>query len=149
MTAARVTGPIGHRSASRAKAAATGPLVAAALSIAALSIAAPAHAADADHGAALFGQCIACHGERGAGTDRGPSLIGVIGRPAGRVPGFPYSRAMQQSPIVWNDDKLSDYLVDPQQVVPGNRMPFAGFETKDDGLDVVAYIKRLETKVSQ
>lgn len=139
---ARVTGQIGHRLANRAMGASAVLLTAAAL-------ASPVDAADADRGAALFGQCVACHGERGAGTDRGPSLIGVVGRPAGRQPGFSYSRAMQQSALVWNDDKLSDYLVDPQQVVPGNRMPFAGFETKDDGLDVVAYIKKIETKVNQ
>jgi len=104
---------------------------------------APAVAADPSHGKALFAQCAACHGETGAGTNLGPSLIGVLGRPAGQLRDFHYSRAMQQSGIVWSEGILIKYLVDPQSVVPGNRMPFAGLDTPEDGEDVASYIENM------
>ena len=61
---------------------------------------APIATADIVAGKALFEQCAACHGASGDGTEQGPSLHGVVGRKAGQMQNFRYSRAMQRSGIV-------------------------------------------------
>ncbi|WP_315836856.1 c-type cytochrome [Bradyrhizobium prioriisuperbiae] len=106
--------------------------------------AAPVMAADVGAGKALFEQCVACHGEAGAGTEQGPSLHAIIGRKAGQMQNFRYSRAMQRSGIVWSEDTLVQYLSNPQDVVPGNRMPFGGLATPEESKDVVSYLESLK-----
>ena len=52
----------------------------------------PAAAQDAAAGAAVFkSQCGICHSVQAGRNMTGPSLFGVVGRPAGKVPGFHYS----------------------------------------------------------
>lgn len=117
-------------------------LFAAMLTIAA-SVASPVYAQDSEHGQSLFKACAACHA-----TDNinrvGPGLARVVGRKAGTVPGFRYSRAMKNSGIIWDKKTLSAYLESPQEVVPGNRMPFAGMENAQDRADLVAYLATLK-----
>jgi cytochrome c2 len=57
----------------------------------------------------------------------GPSLRGVYGRPAGSVPGFPYSQAFKDllHGTVWNHETLDRWITDSQAWVPGSRMFYA------------------------
>ncbi len=112
------------------------------LAVAALS-AAPALAADANHGRQLFQTCAACHGSNGQGGQLGPKLMGVVGRKAGSLETFRYSNAMKRSNIVWDEAHLRDYVMNPQAVVKGNRMPFAGVRNRSDAADIAAYVKTL------
>jgi len=105
---------------------------------------APMAVADIGAGKALFEQCAACHGAAGDGTEQGPSLHGIVGRKAGQMQNFRYSRAMQRSGIVWSEETLARYLSDPQDVVPGNRMPFGGLATPEESKDVVSYLESLK-----
>src|SRR5204862_1341848 len=85
------------------------------------------YAQDAEHGKAIFKACATCHATDHANRV-GPGLGEILGRKAGTVPGFSYSNAMKKSEIVW-DKKIHDaYLESPQQEVPGNRMPYAGWK---------------------
>ena len=86
--------------------------------------------------------CAACHAPQGT-TSIGPPLNGVVGRKAGSVPGFGYSRAMKSANITWDDKSLSGFIEDPQQAVPGNRMPFAGISDPGEVADLVKYLKTL------
>ena len=95
--------------------------------------------ADVEHGKALYQACIACHTEKPDAM--GPSLKGVFGRKSAALEDFRYSNAMQRAKFVWDETKLRGYLVDPQQVVKGNRMPFSGLRDPKDVDDVVAYLK--------
>jgi cytochrome c len=52
----------------------------------------------------------------------GPNLHGVIGRRAGSVPGYPYSNAMRDAGLTWNEQTLDAFLRSPTQAVPGTRM---------------------------
>jgi cytochrome c len=105
-----------------------------------------AHAAgNAATGAALFNRCALCHSAtKGGGNKIGPNLFGVVGRKAGTYPGFSYSAAMKNSGIVWTPAKLDAYLIAPQQVVPGNNMPFAGIADAPQRADLVAYLVTLK-----
>src|SRR3954464_7818503 len=101
------------------------------------------YAQDAEHGKTIFKACATCHA-----TDLvsrvGPGLGGIIGRKAGTVPGFSYSNAMKKSGIVWDTKILDAYLESPQQVVPGNRMPYPGLKNLTDRTDLVAYLAALK-----
>jgi cytochrome c len=98
--------------------------------------------ADAASGKNDFSVCTACHSATGS-DGVGPHLNGVIGRKAGSVSGFNYSRAMKQADIVWNDQNLAAFLADPQTAVPGNHMPFSGLQDATQRADIIAYLKTL------
>ena len=101
------------------------------------------YAQDAEHGKTIFKACAACHATDHANRV-GPGLGGLIGRKAGTVPGFPYSDAMKESDVVWDAKILNAYVESPQQVVPGNRMPYAGLKNPTDRMDLVAYLATLK-----
>jgi cytochrome c len=86
--------------------------------------------------------CAACHAPAG-GHGTGPSLSGVLGRRAGTLAGFRYSRAMRGSGITWDAESLDRYIANPQKVVPGNRMPFAGLEDPGQRAAIVQYLRTL------
>ncbi len=101
------------------------------------------YAQDAEHGKTIFKACAACHATDHANRV-GPGLEGIVGRKAGTVPGFRYSDAMKKFGIVWDVKILDAYLESPQQVVPGNRMPYAGLKNPTDRTDLVAYLATLK-----
>jgi cytochrome c len=107
------------------------------------AIANPGYAQDAEHGKTIFATCAVCHSTDHANRV-GPGLEGIIGRKAGTAPGFLYSDAMKKSIIVWDTKILDAYLESPQEVVPGNRMPYAGLKDTTDRADLVAYLATLK-----
>lgn len=92
---------------------------------------------------AAYSACAACHAPAG-GHGIGPSLAGVLGREAGTLAGFRYSRAMRDSGIKWNAKSLNHYIENPQKVVPGNRMPFAGLKDPAQRAAIVRYLSTLQ-----
>lgn len=106
------------------------------------AIAAPALAdGDAEAGKKIFNRCKACHTLAEGKNRVGPSLHGVVGRPAGSLPGFKYSKAMKESGLTWNEDTLKKFLASPKKLVPGTRMTFPGLKKEQDIEDVIAYLK--------
>ena len=104
---------------------------------------APAMAADPVAGEKAFAVCKACHrvGEAAKNTV-GPTLNGVVGRPAGTVEGFKYSDAMANSGLTWDEATLTEYLKNPKAKVPGTKMAFAGVKDDAKNADIVAYLKQ-------
>jgi len=101
-----------------------------------------AHAQSAMQPPKTWMTCAACHAAQGSAAI-GPALEGVVGRKAGSVPGFGYSRAMKNAGIAWDEKSLAAFLADPQQAVPGNRMPFAGVPDPEEVAELVKYLKTL------
>jgi len=108
----------------------------------ALLLASPSFAANADHGKQLFTACAACHTEKADAL--GPSLKNVVGRKSGSLEDFRYSPAMKRANLTWDQKNLHDYLLNPQDKVKGNRMPFSGFPNAADADDVIAYLVTLK-----
>ena len=105
-------------------------------------MAAAAIAQDARPPSTAFSACAACHSVDGS-NGTGPSLKGVIGRTSGTFPGFRYSRAMKSAAIVWDPAALDRYLTNPQDVVPGNIMPFSGVGEAQERAAIISYLRTL------
>ena len=115
------------------------------LAVAAFTASTATRAADADSGQAVFKtQCGVCHAVQEGKTMIGPSLFGVVGRAAGKVPGFRYSAASQSTDIVWTPDMLDKYLTAPKAVVPGTTMLYAGLKDDAKRADLIAYLGTLK-----
>ena len=100
-----------------------------------------AEAQDAGKGKKVFNKCKICHSLKKGKKKIGPSLYGVIGRKAGTVKGFRYSKAMKKSGVVWDDKSLDAYLTKPKKFIPGNKMVFGGLKKKTDRENLIAYLK--------
>ena len=102
----------------------------------------PAFAGNADGGKRLFNQCISCHSVA-ANTPKkvGPHLGGLIGRQAGSVADFSYSKAMRDSGVVWNEETLAKYIERPSDFIKGGKMVYAGMRKESDRADLIAYLK--------
>ncbi|WP_082496631.1 cytochrome c family protein [Aminobacter sp. MSH1] len=93
---------------------------------------------------AVFKKCSACHAADSTTNKVGPHLGGLLGRTAGTVEGFNYSKAMIEagkSGLVWDETALAEYLAAPKARVPGTKMAFAGLKKPDEVANVVAYLK--------
>ncbi len=104
-----------------------------------------AHAdGDAAAGAQVFKKCGACHTATEAVNRIGPSLMGVVGRPVATVPDYGYSAAMTsfgEDGKLWDEARLSEYLLSPKSMVPGTKMAFAGLRKPSDIANLLAYLK--------
>src|ERR1700740_819083 len=89
-------------------------------------------AADPTAGEKIFKtQCGICHAVVAGENRIGPTLFGVVGRPAGSVPGFNYTAAHKNLGIRGNAPNLDKYLTNPRAMVPDTSMVYAGL--KNDG----------------
>jgi cytochrome c len=91
---------------------------------------------------AAFLPCAVCHSIDGS-NGTGPTLKGIVGRKSGSVPGFHYSRAMRNAALTWDAESLDQYLKDPQELIPGNVMPFSGVADSAQRAEIIAYLKSL------
>ena len=101
----------------------------------------PAIAGDAAKGEAVFKRCKACHYADKDKNKTGPHLVDVIGRKAGSLEGFKYSKAMRESQLVWDEATLIAYLKAPKKFLKGTKMAFAGLKKEADIENVIAYLK--------
>ncbi len=98
--------------------------------------------ANLDAGAKIFKKCATCHNlAKNAANKVGPNLYGVIGRKRGSYAGFSYSKAMASKGGQWNIEDLNQYLMNPKEFVPGNKMSFAGLKKIGDRANVIGYIQ--------
>src|SRR4051812_495343 len=80
----------------------------------------PSSIGDVGKGQALFQQnCAICHatgqGDRPQ-AGQGPSLAGVLGRPAASLSNFGYTKALANSHLVWDPAALDKFLAAPPAV---------------------------------
>jgi cytochrome c len=94
-------------------------------------------------GQRVFRECAACHSLQPDQNMTGPSLAGLWNRKAGSLASFSrYSPALQSANIVWNDKTLDEWVTDPQHLVPGNEMTFAGITDTQQRADLLTFLKQ-------
>ena len=95
----------------------------------------------AAEGAKIFKKCAACHSiTEGGGNKIGPALWGVLGRPAGSVPGYKYSKAMTAHGKNWSFEEMNGFLTKPKDWIKGTKMSFAGLKKAEDRAAVILYM---------
>lgn len=98
--------------------------------------------ASVDEGAKQAKKCAACHGFEAGGPNKiGPNLHGVVGRPVASHEGFAYSNALTEFGGSWDYERLSCFLINPKDCVPGNKMGFAGISKDSARADLIAYLR--------
>ena len=92
-------------------------------------------------------KCSICHtlepgGASGSARRAGPSLHGVFGRPAGTVPGYRYSDALDGSRVVWEAETIDQlFELGPDHFTPGSKMPMQQIAKLADRQDLIAYLR--------
>ncbi len=100
---------------------------------------------DVKKGKKVFRKCKACHAVGTKAKNKvGPQLNGVVGREAGSVKGYKYSKAMLDSGLVWDEANLDKYLTKPKDLVKGTKMIFAGLKKEKQRQNLIAYLKTFD-----
>ena len=95
----------------------------------------------ATDGAKVFKKCLACHSiAEGGGNKIGPALWGVLGRTAGSVPGYKYSKAMATHGKNWSIEEMNGFLIKPKDWIKGTKMSFAGLKNAKERAAVILYM---------
>ena len=96
---------------------------------------------DLAHGEKVFKKCSACHMIASDGKNMiGPNLWSVIGRTAGSVSDYKYSKAMVAYAKQWSFEEMNSYLIKPQAYVKGTKMAFAGLRKEKDRASVILFM---------
>ena len=92
-------------------------------------------------GAKVFKKCAACHSINQGGANKiGPALWGVIGRTAGSVTGYKYSKAMAAHGKIWSFEEMNNFLIKPKDWITGTKMSFAGLKNAKERAAVILYM---------
>jgi len=96
--------------------------------------------ADIAAGESAFRQCAACHQyaiERNGG---GPHLVGIVGRDMASVENWRYSNALLEQDGIWTPEKLNQWLINPDDYIPGNRMAYPGVRDAQDRINIIGFL---------
>ena len=92
-------------------------------------------------GEKVFKKCAACHSiSQGGGNKIGPALWGVIGRKAGSVSDYKYSKAMAAYSKPWSFEEMNGFLLKPKDWIKGTKMSFAGLKNANERAAVILYM---------
>jgi len=100
-----------------------------------------ANTADLVKGKKVFKKCVACHSLEEGKNKIGPPLNNLLGRKAGSVKGYKYSKAMKNSGVVWNEESLDKFLTKPRKFIPKTKMSFRGIKKKSLRDDLISFFK--------
>ena len=98
-------------------------------------------------GKRTFLLCQSCHTtEKGGRKKQGPNLWEIFGSKAGEGRDFKFSPAITDSGITWTEETLEQYIENPRNFIPGNRMSFAGIRDEKRRKTLIAYLKQATTE---
>ena len=92
-------------------------------------------------GAKIFKKCAACHSiSQSGGNKIGPALWGVLGRKAGSVSDYKYSKAIVAHGKPWSFKEMNGFLLKPKDWIKGTKMSFAGLKKANERAAVILYM---------
>ena len=96
---------------------------------------------DLTHGEKVFKKCSACHIVAKGGKNLiGPALYGVVGRSAGSIEDYAYSKALKAHGKNWSFEELNGFLLKPKSYIKGTKMAYAGLRKDRDRASVILYL---------
>jgi len=105
-----------------------------------MALLASANVAD---GKKIFKKCAACHSiAKDGGNKIGPALWGVLGRKAGSVADYKYSKAMTAYGKPWSIEEMNGFLTKPKDWLKGTKMSFVGIKKETDRAAVILYMNK-------
>lgn len=100
---------------------------------------------DAKKGEKIYKRCAACHVYNKTQNKVGPHLVGIVGRKAGTVEKYKYSKALlkkaEEENLVWTKENLHLYLTKPKDFIKRGKMAFAGLKKESDRANVIAFLE--------
>ena len=103
-----------------------------------MALLASASVADGEN---VFKKCAACHSiAKGGGNKIGPALWGVLGRQAGSVSDYKYSKAMAAHGKTWSFEEMNSFLIKPKDWIKGTKMSFAGLKNAKERAAVILFM---------
>ena len=91
--------------------------------------------------AKVFKKCAACHSIAEGGKNKiGPALWGVLGRQAGSLPDYKYSKAMAAHGKKWSFKEMNGFLIKPKEWIIGTKMSYAGLKSEKERAAVILYM---------
>ena len=95
----------------------------------------------ASEGSKIFKKCAACHSIAQGGANKiGPALWGVLGRKAGAVSDYKYSKALAAHGKSWSFEEMNGFLIKPKDWIKGTKMSFAGLKKAKERAAVILYM---------
>jgi len=89
-------------------------------------------------GKQVYNRCIGCHSMDRNRT--GPKHCGILGRKAASVENYDYSKALENSDIIWTRETLNEYIKSPFDAVPGTTMGFSGIKDDNQRAVLIDYL---------
>ena len=95
----------------------------------------------ATEGEKVFKKCAACQSIAQGGKNKiGPALWVVIGRQAGSLPDYKYSKAMAAHGKKWSFEEMNGFLIKPKDWIKGTKMSYAGLKSEKERAAVILYM---------
>ena len=95
----------------------------------------------ATDGEKVFKKCAACHSITKGGANKiGPALWGILGRKAGSLSDYKYSKAMVAFGKQWSFEQMNGFLTKPKEWVKGTKMSYAGLKNGKDRAALILYM---------
>ena len=92
-------------------------------------------------GEKVFKKCVACHSIAKGGANKiGPALWGVLGRKAGSISNYKYSKAIASYGKSWSFEEINGFLIKPKDWIKGTKMSFAGLKNAKDRAAIILYM---------
>jgi cytochrome c len=88
-------------------------------------------------------RCTGCHSLDK--NKEGPRLRGVYGRKAGTVPDFSYSDELKASQIMWDEQSLDRWLINPDAMVSNSDMAFH-VSNPQERADIIQFLRQSSGK---
>ena len=94
-------------------------------------------------GEKIFKKCAACHSIAKGGANKiGPALYNVIGRQAGSLPDYKYSKGMIAYAKKWTPQEMDGFLENPKDWVKGTKMAYAGLKKPAERAALILFLNK-------
>ncbi len=94
-------------------------------------------------GEKTFKKCAACHSVNKGGANKiGPALYNVIGRKAGSLTDYKYSKGMVAYAKEWSPQEMDGFLENPKGWVKGTKMAYAGIKNSKERAALILFLNQ-------